>query len=89
MLLTFIFFWLYFGFSSQPHLCFGPPQQVEDGVSLLVVSGGDGLCVCPRLWLSVLGQLHLQRPEQQGKVTGRSTCPLHHPQCCCLSISSP
>lgn len=72
--------------SSQPHLCFCPPHQAEDGVSMLVVSGGDGICVRPRVWFGVHGQLHLQRPEQQGKDTGRSNCPLHHLRC--LSIPS-
>ncbi|TMS12470.1 hypothetical protein E3U43_017428 [Larimichthys crocea] len=45
-------------------------EKVEDGVSMLALSGGDGICVRTRVWVGVLGQLHLQRPEQQGKDTG-------------------
>lgn len=41
-------------------------------MSVLVVSSGDGICVHPGVRVRVLGQLHLQRPEQQGKDTGRS-----------------
>lgn len=41
-------------------------------MSLWVVVGGDGVCVRPQFWVSVLGQLDLQRPKQHGKDSGRS-----------------
>ena len=53
-------------------MCFRPPLQAKDGVSVLAVSGGDGVRVRPRVRVGVLGQVYLQRPEQQGEDTGRS-----------------
>lgn len=64
-----------FYFLLASALCFCSVRQAEDGASALVVSGCDGVCVRPHFLCSVSGQLHLLRPDQQGKDTGRSKDP--------------
>lgn len=57
-------------FRIRPHACRVSPQQAEDEVSALP-GGGVDVPLRPRVWLQVLRQLRLQRPERQEEDSGR------------------